>query len=179
MRDFWPAAAHGAIIITTRNQNIIQPPISKSIRLRSFTTEEGSRFILENIPATGANLDETPDSEHARHIAEACGGLALALSQVVRYIRTFNISLADAKRLCSTPENLVDANSQINLLSQPDFYHHLSISSLWEQSLQSLSPECSTLIHLAAHLDPDRINDAIFRHDSTTIIGYPNGDEAA
>ena len=153
--DYWPTGGHGSVVLTTRNQNLMQSPILTSLVLRCFTIEEGTCFILNNVSATAKNAQEA--RLHAAQICSACGGLPLALSQVIRYIRSLNTSLADARKLCSTPELLVNANSELNQLNQPDYYHQLNISMLWKQPLQSLHPSCELLVKYLAHLDPDGI----------------------
>lgn len=153
--DYWPTGGRGSVVITTRNQNLVQPPILTSLVLRCFTIEEGTNFLLNNVSAAAKNSNEA--TLDAARICSACGGLPLALSQVIRYIRSLNTSVADAHKLCCTPELLVNANSELNQLNQPDYYHQLNISMLWEQHLQSLNPACKILVQYLAHLDPDGI----------------------
>lgn len=159
--DYWPTGGRGSVLITSRNQNLIQSPILTFLVLRCFTMEEGTCFLLNNISAAAKNSKEA--RLDAAQICSACGGLPLALSQVIRYIRSLNTSIADARKLCSFPELFINANSELNQLNQPDYYHQLNLSLLWEQSLQSLNPGCLILAKYLAHLDPDGITDEFLK----------------
>ena len=121
--SFIPTATCGSIVMTTRNQHLIQPPMSTYVVLRCFTTEQASQFIINNVEHS--EQDSEANLQAARVISKSCGGLPLAVSQVVRYIRTFNVSISQASQLCSNPDALVDADSEINQLNQPDYYHQL------------------------------------------------------
>lgn len=168
LEPYWPAGARGSIIITSQNQSLTQPPISASFVLESFTEEEGTTFLLENIDQSAQNVARP--SEDASDICRACGGLPLALSQVVRYIRSVNMSLEDARKLCSTAESIVSVDSELNQLSQPDYYHQLGISELWERTLQWLDKGTAYLSQVFAHLDPDTIPEKFVKSSSNPEV---------
>lgn len=157
--DYWPTGARGFVIITSRNQNLIQPPISATLHLKCFNTEDGVRFILEGMAPTTAHPPRHDDraEQDATHICNACGGLPLALAQVLRYIRASSVSLSGARDLCYNAESFVSVDSRLNKIRQPDYYHGLGTASLWEVSLRSLDPPCRTLSQLFSHFDPDGI----------------------
>lgn len=160
--DYWPAAGRGSVVITTRNQNLIQPPVSASIQLRCFSNTESTQFILNNIPAESRD-DSKVDDKNAAKISATCGGLPLALTQVIRFIRSLNVPLAEARRRFPTPEEFVRPNSELNQFHQPDYYHQVGVPLLWDNALQDLDSACSSLIQFLAHLDPDSIPEDLIK----------------
>lgn len=156
LREYWPTGSRGSIILTTRDQNLTQPPISASLRLRCFSDEEGADYILDNFQTRGGE-DAAKRFKHAKAICKACGGLPLALSQVVRYGSAFRLSIENARALSASPNSFLDAGSDLNRLAQEDYYHAVGTSSLWEHSILSLGPACAVLARFLAHLDPDAI----------------------
>lgn len=153
--DFIPTTTRGSILMTTRNQHLIQPPLSTYLMLKCFSIEQASQFILKNVENSGQ--DPEANLQAARLISNSCGGLPLAVSQIVRYIRAFNVSIGYASQLCAKPDALVNADSMINQLNEPDYYHQLGLASLWDHSLVALSSECMMLAGYLSHLDPDAI----------------------
>ncbi|KAM7191785.1 hypothetical protein V8F20_009148 [Naviculisporaceae sp. PSN 640] len=155
LENYWPAGSHGSIILTTRDQRLTQPPISNALRLRCFSEEEGIQFILEHFPSRPeSSADRT---EHAREICKSCGGLPLALSQVIRYASALHMPIGEVRTICSSPASFLDPNSELSTLNRTDFYHPVGTSALWRQTIQSLGPACSTLARFLAHLNPDAI----------------------
>lgn len=158
---FVPTATHGSIVMTTRNQHLIQPPMSTYLMLKSFTVEQASQFILKNVE--NCDQDSQANLQAAKLISNSCGGLPLAVSQVIRYIRAFNVSIGHASQLCSRPDALINADSQINQLNQTDYYHQLGLASLWDHSLRALSSQCMMLAGYLSHLDPDGIPERLLQ----------------
>jgi hypothetical protein len=168
LNDYWPTGTHGSVLLTSRNQHLRQAPIINSIALKCFQPEEGIKYLLDNIPqAAKLSADANKD---ATKIFEACGGLPLALSQVARYIQSLNITVADATKLVPSSDALVSPDSEINTLTQPDYYHRLGTSKLWESSIHALSNDSKSLGHFLAHLDPDAISDKLFKDTSVATI---------
>ncbi|KAH6650348.1 P-loop containing nucleoside triphosphate hydrolase protein [Chaetomium tenue] len=171
LKDYWPTGARGSILTTTRSQNLIEPPLSASLRLECFSPEEGAEFILANIPRKSLNAPES-GPEHAAMVSAACGGLPLALAQVIRHIRALHLSLADARKQFSSPESFISVHSESNQLVQADHYHQTGVASCWDVALLSLDHPCLGLAQVLAHLDPDSIPEAlVVSSDNKTYAG--------
>ncbi|KAF5659417.1 tetratricopeptide repeat-containing protein [Fusarium circinatum] len=162
LQNYLPTGGGGSIIITTRNQNFFQPPVTAWTHLQCFSKEEGKRYLLTNIPQ-GALAGNETDSEHAEKIYDACGGLPLALSQVHRFICALTISLDEANRRVAGLEAFVNASSELNGLPQTDYYHPTGVPSLWNASLNALNPSCSAIVKSIAFLDPDDMPERFLR----------------
>ncbi|TXC09735.1 hypothetical protein FocTR4_00005961 [Fusarium oxysporum f. sp. cubense] len=162
LEKYLPTGGRGSIIITTRNQNLFQPPVTAWAHLKCFDIEEGKRYLLANIPQ-GALYGNDADSEHAGKICDTCGGLPLALSQVHRFISALNISLDEANRRVTGLEAFVNVSSELNDLQQTDYYHPTGVPSLWDESLHALNPSCSAIVKSIAFLDPDAMPEGFLR----------------
>lgn len=156
INDQLPTGARGSVLITTRNQNLFQPPITAFITLRCFDQAEGQSFILQSV-STNALSDPEQNSKDAAEIWKACGGLPLALSHLLRFTRALNIPLAEANARFTSPGVLVNPKSELNEIGRPDYYHQSGVPRLWDEPLLLLNPACSTTLQFLAHLDPDDI----------------------
>jgi hypothetical protein len=161
--QYLPSGGRGSVIFTTRNQNIIHSPISASLHLKCFDLDEGREFLLSNILPSAKDPDHDKNKLEAELICKACGGLPLALSQLTRLISTASISLSRAKDRFGTPQIFVDAGSDLNRISQPDFYHQVGLPFLWDESLQSLNASCADIMRRLAYLDADEIPEELVR----------------
>ncbi|KAI1873593.1 hypothetical protein JX265_005215 [Neoarthrinium moseri] len=156
-QDYVPTGGRGSILITTRDQTLFQPPITTHLHLKCFTQEQSHLFLSNNLNSSARPVGNTRNQEYTMKIHAACGGLPLALSQVIRYTRALHVSVEEASNLCSTQTAFLDENSELNKLSQPDYFHHISTSRLWEHAISSLTPSALRLVRLLAHFDPDLI----------------------
>ncbi|KAK0701436.1 hypothetical protein B0T21DRAFT_353699 [Apiosordaria backusii] len=165
LEGYWPTGhgRQGSIILTTRDQNLTQPPISGSIRLRCFDEREGAKFLLDNISPNNISAHDT-------------------LSQVLRYALALDVPLPELQSLCSSPNTFIDSGSELNQLAQLDHhYYPMSSSALWEHSFLSLGQAGKKLAQFLAHLDPDTIpKDLMGIRSNTTIqqqLGITTVDE--
>ncbi len=163
--EYWPTWSHGSIILTTRNQNFIHPPVSTSLPLKCFTAEEGAKFILRTIHPESLNTPHESASDAAQ-VSIACGGLPLALAQVVRLASSLNLGVADVRERFPTAESFIRLDSELNEIGSADYYHQSKVSLLWDKSLQSLDPSSYALAQVLAYLDPDGIHEDILTSDA-------------
>lgn len=50
LQRYLPTGGLGSIIITTRNQNLLQPPVTAWTHLTCFDKEERKRYLLTSFP---------------------------------------------------------------------------------------------------------------------------------
>ncbi|EXL70832.1 hypothetical protein FOPG_13384 [Fusarium oxysporum f. sp. conglutinans race 2 54008] len=97
LKNYLPASGRASVMITTKSQNLFQPPGTAWAHLKCFDMEEGKHYLLTNIPQGGLDGNEV-DSGRVQKIYDTCEELPLALSQVHRFITALNISLNEASR---------------------------------------------------------------------------------
>jgi len=163
---FIPSGCPGALLLTTR----LQPtkPIAQDFVLKTMTDDESAWFLLRrtdrlslDAPLTGASPD---DDREARAIAEALGGLPLALDQAGAYILETQCALADYL--------LLYKRERARLLAQrgavpSDHPESVVITfSLAFERVQQKNPASVDMLRLCAFLAPDRIPEDLFLNGS-------------
>lgn len=164
--DYWPIQGNGAVLITSRD------PLSKfifsttpfGINLEPFTNEEGATLLKQL-------TNEQDAGQVAEDIAQALGGLPLAISQMAGIIRRQDLKLSEFL------ESYNDAAEHAALFGAKfplghSVYPH-TISSVWV--LDSLKPATRILLKVIAFLDPDCIQEYILANSSLKLMldGYP------
>jgi tetratricopeptide (TPR) repeat protein/transcriptional regulator with XRE-family HTH domain len=97
VRAFVPSSRQGAVLLTTRRTET--SPVARALVLDVLPAEEGALFLLRRAGslALESELAEAPPQHQAtaRAIAEALGGLPLALDQAGAYIAETRCALSD------------------------------------------------------------------------------------
>src|SRR5206468_4164750 len=92
------------------------------------------------------------DEKGAAALAEALGGLPLALEQAAAYIEETGQTFAGYLKLFTTNQVALFGHKAG---ARPD--DHATVATLWELSVQKLTPEAAALLNLCACLAPDGI----------------------
>lgn len=151
LKDYWPQGS-GSILVTSRD------PSSKDMFTRKPLgldlgplLQKDSLFLFNHLTATSNELEV----DIARQIADALGGIPLAISQMAGIIRGQDLTLTeffelytDHKELATLYETKFDTNSVT--------YGH-SLSTVW--AFGKLKPHTQQLLELISFLDPDVIGE--------------------
>lgn len=153
LRDYWPAAGEGSILITSRD------PLAKShfqsstgVDLKSFNLEEATSFILKLTDQESTKREQEPATELARRV----DGLPLAITQLVAYLRRQHLTLKEVLDIFEKRSPFVE------LQKLDDYYSH-TIFTVW--SLEALSPAAMELLQVLSYLDPDAISESILNQE--------------
>ena len=120
--------------------------------MKPFDSAMGSTALLALLGKDGASQ---ADQSTAVDIAEALGGLPLALSQIGGFIVQRRLALKDFLPLYERNSTKIHAKK-----TQLSAHEH-SLGTVWEMALSQLPKEASTLQKLLAFLDPDGIHESI------------------
>ena len=155
MRHWLPPALPGHLIVTSRS-----PHGSARLGLEPLPVEVAVGFLLER---TGRD-----DAAAGRAIAEAVGGLPLALEQAAAYlIENEWRSLADYAQLLRT------RMAELLREGKPEDYP-LPVASTWDLSFRRLEqeqPAAADLLRLCAFLAPDDIPITVLRAAARELPG--------
>ncbi len=111
--------------------------------------------------------------EEIRKIACLLGGLPLAISQIAGFLVESECPLDEFASLYSTYENM-DKIHATSSAGSTTFYQH-TLSTVFTMSINSLDPDATKMLHLAAFLDPDSLFFSTIDPSSLLIvIGIPN-----
>lgn len=111
----------------------------------------------------GLQVDVPANQEKAKVIANALGGLPLALSQIGGFISQRKLPLQDFLPLYERNAAKIDARNTGII----DYEH--TLSTVWEMSLSKLSGDSLKLLNLLAFLEPDSIPETILS-ESTKLL---------
>ena len=152
LKHAWPSSGSGSILLTSRDFSASFSPAAQGHHVQPFDNAMGSAALLA---LTGKKGASEVDQALAIDIAEALGGLPLALSQISGFIVQRRLALKDFLPLYE--RNFTKINAKKTNLSA----HEHSLGTVWEMALSELSEEASTLQKLLAFFDPDGIHESI------------------
>ncbi|KAI0553925.1 tetratricopeptide repeat domain-containing protein [Xylaria curta] len=136
LADYWPQGS-GSILITSRD------PLAKSMFIRKPSgldlgplTQQDSLCLFNHLTPTS---DES-ENDTAQRIADALGGVPLAISQMAGIIYRQDLTF------------LYETKFDTNLIT----YRH-SLSTVW--TFEKLKPQARQLLELCSFLDPDAVEE--------------------
>lgn len=91
IRDIWPKASHGAVLVTSRNPSVSVDPASGGLEIKAFRDQQGSEIILRIL---GRAPYSTQEQEAAQQLSARLGGLALTLVVMAFQIRLRGMTIA-------------------------------------------------------------------------------------
>ena len=153
VRHWLPPGLPGHVLITSR----MRPRVSVRIGLEPLPRPLAVGFLLAR---TGQN-----DTAAAHAVAEALGGLPLALEQAAAYIEVTGRSLASYAALLRT------RMSALLREGKPDDYPH-TVATTWSLSfarLQREHPASADLLRLCAFLAPDDLPTAVLAEGASEL----------
>ncbi|KAF8594220.1 TPR-like protein, partial [Ceratobasidium sp. AG-I] len=164
LHDFFPECAHGDILITTRNQQMVAHTTGpeSSSRVGGMRPDDALQLLLKS---SGDN-----SNEETVIIAKKLelGYFALAIVQSGAYMRTRQCGVTEYYRIFQTARaRLLRERPSI----QADNYQH-SVIATWEISYRQLLPRVAQLLHIMSFLHHEGISEAFFEAASTRTVSY-------
>jgi hypothetical protein len=162
LADYWPQGS-GAILITSRD------PLAKSMFTSRVSgidlgplSQDDSLHLLNHLIKSH---DET-DADDARRIAEAFGGVPLAISQMAGIIRRQDLTLSEFYELYTDHEehaSLYKTKYNTSLVAHPH-----SLATVW--AFEKLKSQSRQLLELIAFLDPDVVREDLLLEAAATLL---------
>ncbi|KAF8595353.1 FabD/lysophospholipase-like protein [Ceratobasidium sp. AG-I] len=166
LHEYFPQCAHGDIIITTRNQQVINHATGPEsyCRVGGMRPEDALQLLLKS---SGADDNEETVSI-AKRLIEELGYFALALVQSGAYMRTTQCGLAEYFKIFQSARGqmLRDRGSV-----HSDSYQ-LSLFATWEISYRQLSDRATQLLHIMSFFHREGVAEAFFEAASTRALSY-------
>ena len=148
LRVFWPAATHGAIIVTSRDPLVQDEGLAThAIRIPAFNRSDGAEFLLSFLDRPNNAVAE--DRAAASMITEHFSGWPMGLRFTAAFIRS--------KRL--TPTRFLRLHNERNNENQLCSFLESSstVNSIWDLALSDIPAEAFELLNYLALLDPGEI----------------------
>ncbi|EEP77378.1 predicted protein [Uncinocarpus reesii 1704] len=162
LADYWPQGS-GSILITSRD------PLAKTMFTRTPSgldlgplSKQDSLSLFNHLTSTVSE----PESDVARRIFDAFGGVPLAICQMAGIIRRQDLTLPEFFELYTDHEehaSLYETNFDTNLTT----YRH-SLSTVW--AFEKLKPQARQLLELISFLDPDAIGEELLTEASVKLF---------
>jgi len=169
VNDVLPTMSIGHIVLTTRAR--ATGMIAQDIELEQMEPEEGALFLLRRakIVASDLPLDNASyaDWAKAKAIAQAQGGLPLALDQAGAYIEETGCSLSSYLNLYTARRSQL-----LKRRGRLTFDHPEPVATTWSLSFEKVAqanPAAADLLRLCVFLHPDAIPEEIFTAGSPEL----------
>lgn len=169
VQRYLPTAPHGALLVTTRLQAL--GALAQPLELDPMPPEEGGTLLLRRArrlpPGTALDPAVHEDFPLATTLAEALGGLPLALDQAGAYMEETQCSLEDYLQLYQTaPLALLDERDRRSA-------HSASVVRTFRLALEQLQqrhPVAVDLVRWCAFFAPEAIPEELLKR-SAALLG--------
>ena len=171
LSQIWPASNRGSIIITSRSSAVAAKRAKDIMQLRSFEEYLAVDILYKLTGLPPVNKD---DAEAAKEICRCIGGLPLAMVHMSSFIRDRGYSYEEFLALYKKHAERIFGKKQ----PQVDYDH--TLNTVWDWSLEALSPNARVLLDLLSFFDGDSIPERLLI-ETRAVITEPRlkflGDE--
>ncbi|KAL9049311.1 MAG: hypothetical protein Q9162_007284 [Coniocarpon cinnabarinum] len=163
-----PETEHGSVLFTTRDFNLARDLASHSINVKPFDIDNAAIMLLRAVGLPSET--ESANFQAAVNIAEALGGLPLAVAQMGGFIAQRKLPLSDFLPLYKRNAGKIDAR-KINTID-----YEQTLSTVWQISFDKLEGDSKSLLKLLAFFDPDGVKALLLSEGSQscddTVISF-------
>ena len=161
LSQIWPASNKGSIIITSRSPAVAARRAKMTMHLKSFEEDAAADILYE---LTGLQPADGNDAKAAKEICQLIGGLPLAMVHTSAFIQDRGYSYTEFRALYKRHPERIFVKDQ----SHVDYDH--TLNTVWDLSLQSLSPNARVLLDLLSLFDPDSIPERLLIGTRAEIV---------
>ncbi|KAF8593261.1 hypothetical protein BDV93DRAFT_502663 [Ceratobasidium sp. AG-I] len=166
LHKYFPQCTHGDIIITTRNQQVINHATGPEsyCRVGGMRPEDALQLLLKS-----SRADDTEETiSIGKRLIEELGYFALALVQSGAYMRTTQCGLAEYYKIFQSAR----AEMLRNRGSVHSDSYQLSLFATWGISYRQLSDRATQLLHIMSFFHREGVAEAFFEAASTKTLSY-------
>ncbi|KAF8595698.1 hypothetical protein BDV93DRAFT_394156, partial [Ceratobasidium sp. AG-I] len=162
--EFFPSCDHGDILITTRNQQVVNHATGPE----SYCRVGGMRpdDALELLLKSSGTDDKQETVSTAKKLVDELGHFALAIVQSGAYMRTRQCGVEEYAGILRTARTRLLRERPSKQMSDYDF----SVFATWEISCRQLSSQATQLLYLMSFLHHEGISEAFFEKASTRAL---------
>jgi hypothetical protein len=168
LRDYWPMASQGSILLTSRDP-MIQNSLYQTVGadLKPFLPEAAAALLRKLTRSD----ESTEEKESSVELSTRLGGLPLAITQIAALIqkrqesfREFRAYFDEATSIASLEQDLRKAKET----NRQDHYKH-SLFTVW--AFDSLGEMSTRLLETLTLMNPDHIQEFILTEDLPPEVG--------
>ena len=165
--QIWPASDRGSIIITTRSPWVASGRTTTTLALSSFSADTSGK-VLRSL--SGLEFADNKESAAAHTIlCRWTSGLPLAVMQMSNFIRNRGSSYVETEKMLQDSESARKAY----IRAEPPAEYDYTLTTVWNASLQGLSPEATALLHLFSWLDAAPVPERLITGKTAEVYGTP------
>ncbi|KAJ8065271.1 hypothetical protein OCU04_005970 [Sclerotinia nivalis] len=168
LKNVWPGAASGSILITTRDPGAALHSASHGLRISSLDPEQS---IVAFAKILGQKFRDEKDLAMASEITQVLGGLPLALNKMGRYIKQRRLSLEDFLKEYKKHQKRIRGQKM------GAFDYTETIATIWSLSLERLPDNSTTLLRLISFFDPDEISEPMLVEGAGYLVSSQEATE--
>ena len=144
------------ILLTSRYQKW-EKPFNTKIEMQAFGVDEIQTYINQYFPNAKKDDDDTGKSSDILRLNELLGGLPLAISQSIAYIKQKGITISS---YCDQISN-IQQEDDLKLGETESVSRNLPTLTLALAALRSKNQCVETILDILAYLSPDDINEEL------------------
>ncbi|KAL8896345.1 MAG: hypothetical protein Q9207_007750 [Kuettlingeria erythrocarpa] len=147
----WPAADHGAILVTTRRHMVASQPIDHGIEIVDFTIDDGAKFILHLLQKRQGTTEE---QTAATDLSTLLHGYALAISQMTAYMNARTMPIKDFLSLYKKyPKRMHRERKE----GWKYIGYNYALDTVWDISFDALEQPAKACLWVLSFYAPDSI----------------------
>lgn len=159
----------GSVLVTTRTalfpSNHRSYQNQHAVELLPWPPEHGRQFLMTSIHPrlTSQDVQFHEDFPFAEQVLNVVGGLPLAISMIVGYVKVSRCTLADFLEMWEEKEQLQRRRRRNVDMGETDI--DATIDSLWTIGIREVRMNSRRLLDVMSFLDPERIQKALLVGD--------------
>ncbi|KAL8966937.1 MAG: hypothetical protein Q9183_003147 [Haloplaca sp. 2 TL-2023] len=162
IRNAWPNASHGAILVTSRNDIVTIDPAAGGMEIESFPQGDGASFLMSLIGRQNYSREE---KDAAYKLLARLGGLALALATMAAQIKLRCKSIVDF--LVMYEKNSSKPHKERRGI---EAYYEKSLGTCWQTAFGFLTEDAAAVMGIIALIAPDLIPEALFKEQDISLL---------
>lgn len=155
IKSYWPAYAHGAVIVTTQNRDL-KHCSTVSIHLMPMDEDEGGALLLRYLSHDEERGAFDDNVESAKAVSRAVEGLPIAIAHAAGYVGQSGRSLSYFLEQFQERRK-ASAIWSMDSSSCPTQQYKRTLATVCDLALSVLGPEARSLMDVLAMLNADSI----------------------
>ncbi|WEW60104.1 hypothetical protein PRK78_005589 [Emydomyces testavorans] len=167
LREYWPVASRGSVLITSRSDMISGEFAGRSLEIPVFESLEGCKFLLQTVQRKAYSDEELRAAEQ---LTQELGGLALAINMMGMYIRQSRVNIS---RFLEIYHDNIKRYHESFPGKRPSVWYRHSLATAWDTAFDALNDQASVLFGILCLLSPDDIPEDLFCVTNPEILPLP------
>ncbi|UKZ88688.1 uncharacterized protein TrAFT101_004431 [Trichoderma asperellum] len=169
MRDYWPMASQGSVLVTSRDPLAMTELATRGINLSPMSPQECILLLQKQVGES-----PNPKSDQAAfQLARTLGNVPLAITQIATRIRRNHMTIDEY--VSRQPDgSLLEELSKVSELPLKEQYK-FTMATVWK--FESLTSQAQSLVYAMVFMDPDGVAEFIMEQSvkipSLPMLYYP------